>query len=136
MSFVPRFKIYDSTGMSLLYTFPLVQDHNAPKSPKKSIPVTNFNASTEIILEGGNAPWDWIVEFLITGENYEEIEGALDSLNSTIEVHVPYILRIDKTISTYYEYKVKRLQEFDISKSLRNGDGVVTVVGTFRVGAW
>jgi hypothetical protein len=128
--------LYNSAGTSVIYTFPLVQTHNGPKYLKKTTVINNFNASTEIILTGGLSAWDWVVNFYIVGENYDEIEEALYNLNTTVVIGTPYLLKILRNGGNYYNYKVKRLLDFEYENSLRNGYGALLVTGTFRVNAW
>jgi len=135
MSFIPRFKLYN-VGDSLIYTFPYVQYTNAPRSVKSLVEIKSQRGKGSIIIDGGDDNWDLIIRFLITGEDYEEITSKIATLESTIQLNTPYVLRIDKTDSTYFEYKVKRISAIEYSESLRNGEGIQECTLTLRVNSW
>jgi len=135
MSFVPRFKLYDSTGLNLLYTFPVVQATNAPQSVKKIIEVRGQRGTGCLIIDGGDDCWDLFIEgILVADDDYEDLTASIDALESAVELNTAYVLKIDKTVSTYYEYRVKRIEPIDYPDSLRNESQDYTV--TFRVNSW
>jgi hypothetical protein len=134
MTWTPSFDLWNSTGTVLIYTFPAVNYTNAPQSVKANIEITSQRSSGSIIIPGGEKPWDLELRFNLIGDDYEEVAGKIDLLESTIDVNTPYLLRIDKSQSTYYEYKVKRLQPFNYAESLRNW--LQEVTASFRVNCW
>lgn len=138
MSFVPTFKIYDSTGVSLLYTFPIVQYTNAPQSPKKIVEIEGQRGKGSITIDGGGQAWDLEIRglFMITSadEGYEEITADIDAIESVIVLNTPYILRIDRTASTYWQYRVKRIEPINYSESLRTDSQIYEI--RFRVNSW
>ena len=131
---IPTFKIYDSTATSLLYTFPYVQYTNAPRTVKKVVELQNIRGQGSLIIEGGQDTWDLELRFVIVGDGYEDITAQIDALESAIAFNTPYQLTIDKTGSTVYQYKVKRVTPFVYQDSLRTRIQRVTAV--FKVNSW
>ncbi len=117
--FIPRFKLYDSTGNTLLYTFPIVQRTNIPQSPKDIVEHSTVRAKGSIIIEGGDQAWDIEIEGILHGDSYIELASKIDELETLVQVNIPYILRFDKSDSTYWNYKVKRILPIEYPESLR-----------------
>lgn len=134
MAWAPSFDLWNSAGTVLLYTFPAVNYTNAPQSVEANVEITSQRSAGSIIIPGGEKPWDLELRFNLTGDDYEDVAGKIDLLESTIDVNTPYLIRIDKTQSTYYQYKVKRIQPFNYAESLRNWRQEVTA--RFRVNCW
>lgn len=134
MSFVPTFKLYDSTGLNLLYTFPVVQETNSPKSVKKTVVIEGTRGKGCIIIDGGEDIWDLNIRGILSGDDYEALVVAIDAMESAIQLNTKYILKIDKTSSTYYEYKVKRILSINYPQSLRNNIQEYTCV--LKVNSW
>lgn len=138
MSFIPQFKLYDSTGITLKYTFPIVQYTNAPQSPKKIVEIEGQRGKGSITIDGGGQAWDLEIRglFMITSadEGYVEITAKIVDIEDKIQLNIPYILRIDKTDSTYFEYKVKRIEPINYSESLRTDSQEYRVI--LRVNSW
>jgi len=138
MAVLPKFKLYDSTGLNLLYEFLVVQRTNAPQSPLRHLSIEGNRGTGALIIEAGTPAWELEIEgiFVIdnASEGYEEITVKIDAIESAIALNTPYILRLDKTDATTYEYKVKRLNPIDYPTSLRNDSQEYRVV--FLVGSW
>ncbi len=134
MTWTPEFKLYDSTGLTLLYTFPAVYATNAPQTVEEFVEHTNIRSTGSIIVDGGTAPWDLTMNFTIIGDDYQEIASAIDTLENTVLFNTAYILKIDKAPGQVYEYKVKRLSAFSYPESLRNS--YQRVNARFRVNSW
>jgi hypothetical protein len=136
MPFVPTFKLYDSSGDELQYTFTAVQDANYPHSEKDFIEHTSQRGKGSVIIDGGEKAWDLTIRFVISGTDYEDLTDEIDDLESDIDLNVPYVLKIDKTNSTTYDYNVKRILpiEYPIESNLRNTFQEVII--TFRVNSW
>ncbi|MBN1467724.1 MAG: hypothetical protein JW924_03280 [Fusobacteriaceae bacterium] len=109
MSFVPRFKLYNSTGLSLLYTFPVVQESNHPHTSSKSVEIESQRGKGSILIDGGAESWDLRFTGILSGEDYQALVTKMDELESAVDLNIPYIMKIDKTATTVYEYKVKRI---------------------------
>lgn len=120
---VPKFTLWSSDGLTLLYTFVAVQDTNFPQTPTDHVMHTNLRSSGGVVISGGLKPFEGFITFWLTGESYEIVIGLIDTLVSAIPMNTAYLLRIDKTPSTYYQYPVKRLLDFEwtgVSRDLRN----------------
>jgi len=117
------FRLYQSDGVSLIYTFPLVQEANYPQTPRKSVVVEGQRGKGAVVIDGGEASWEMTIRGLImidtADEGYEEIIVDIDALESAVAVNTPYILKISKTDSTNYEYRVKRIEAIEYPQSLR-----------------
>ena len=129
-----RFKLYDSAGTSLLYTFFAVTYTNAPQSVKNTVEITNLRGQGSIIIDGGNSPWDLNMTFHVAGDSYEEVMSAIETLENTIPLNTAYVLRVYKSPTTYYQYKIKRLQPFVYSENLRLN--YTEISATFRANSW
>lgn len=136
MSIVPVFQLYASNGTTPVYTFPLVQDTNLPKTAKKAIVHQGFRGIGSLVCETGNESFDGTISFIINYSDYEDWCTKIDSLESTIVFNTPYVLSIPKSVSTYYTYNVKRVQDISYDKNMRNGLGKQVVTVTFLVNAW
>lgn len=134
MVWIPQFKLYNSAGTVLLYTFSAVNFTNAPQSVKDTVEITNLRSRGAIEIPGGEKPWDLEMRFTILGDDYEDIASQIDTLETTIELQIPYLLRIDKSSSSYYEYPVKRLQPIFYNEGLRNDWVEMRII--FRANCW
>ena len=139
MAFVPRFTLRSADNGTELYVFTAVQATNLPQTPRDTVTITNLRSKGAVVIDGGIKPFDGILEFVLfsnTGE-YEDIMDLIDTLESTIPVNTAFILRMDKTSGTYYDYKFKRLVPFqytDVATDKRLYRQKVTA--TFLVNAW
>ena len=137
MVWTPKFTLWNSTGITKLYTFVAVNYTNAPQSVKKTVRVSNLRGKGEIIIDGGTASWDLELRFALLGDEYTEVASKVDTLESTILLNTPYLFLIDKSISTFYQYNVKRIEPFiytDIERNLRNN--LQKVTAKFSVNSW
>lgn len=141
-SWVPKVKLWSSNGLTLLYTFTAVNEHNAPQSVKNSIPISNFRSAGGIIVPGGNAMWELVINFSLIAEGYENIADAIETLESTIELHTPYLIRIDTSQTTYFNqanggYKVKRTKPFEYPNRAQDlMNDIQKVTARFDVNSW
>lgn len=122
-AWVPKFTLWSSDGLSLLYTFVAVQDTNLPQSPTDNVVHTNLRSAGGVVISGGLKPFEANIIFWLTGDSYETVIGLIDTVVSTIPTNTPFLLRVDKTPSTYYQYPVKRLLDFEwtgVARDLRN----------------
>lgn len=115
------FKLYESDGITFRYTFPYVQETNAPQTVKKFTEIKGLRGDGSIVIKGSDDSWDLIVRCILTGENYDEITQKIDILESALEFAQPYILKIDKEEggATVYSYRIKRLSPIEYPSSLR-----------------
>jgi len=119
----PYIKLYDSTGLVLQYTFNLVQSINIPQSPHRTVEITGQRGKGSLIIDGGEDVFDIVINglFMIedADEGYEDLTVDIDTMESAVQTVTPYVLRMDKTVSTYYEYNVKRIDAIEYPESLR-----------------
>jgi hypothetical protein len=136
--FVPKFKLYDSTGTTLLFTFPACQNTNLPQNPQDTVTITNLRSAGAVVINGGTKPFEAFIEFWIFGDaQYTDVINAIDTLYSTITINTPFLLRVDKDASHVYEYKVKRIVDFEwqnIQVDLRQNRQEVTI--KFLANSW
>ncbi len=120
MPFVPKFRLYNSAGDTLLYTFPIVQFSNAPHgADSRSVVIEGVRGKGAIIIDGGATAWDIIIRGVLSADDYEALVVVMDAMDSAVVLQTAYKLRIDKTISTYYEYNVKRITRINYPENLR-----------------
>lgn len=129
MSFVPTFKLYDYTGVNLLYTFEAVQYTNMPgQDTNSAIIIEGIRAKGCLIIGGGEVCSDIIIRGIFVEDDYEALVVKMDALKAVIVFNTRYKLRLDKTISTYYEYDVKRIEPIDFPESLRTSEQIYNVI--------
>lgn len=108
----PFFKLYQSNGTSLVYTFENTLSIDDFQDPFTFSEHTSLRGQGSIISEGSDAPWDMNISFMLTGDDYDDLVSQMNSLLTTIAKNTKYVLRVDLTPSTTKIYKVKRLQSF------------------------
>lgn len=113
MAWVPSYTLWSADGMTLIYTFFAVQDCNVPQSPQDTVVKTNFRSSGAVVISGGNKPFEARINFWLVGDSYADVIAAIDLLISTVPVNTAFLLRVDKSPSTFYQYNVKRVQDFE-----------------------
>lgn len=130
-----KFNLYDSTGLNLEYTFPIVFQANYPHTEKHLIEHENVRGQGSIIIDGGNSAWDITLKGVLIADDYQALIALIDDMESKVILNTPYVLKINKTASTYYEYKVKRITPIIFDEtSLRTK--YVEYEVTFRVDTW
>jgi len=135
MSFVPKFKLYDSTGISLLYTFPVIQESNHPHTSSKAVEIESQRGKGSIIIDGGQESWDLTFRGVLSADNYEALVPIQDALDAVVALNTPFIMKIDKTSTTAYEYKIKRILPITWgTTNFRNNFIEFTI--TLRVNCW
>lgn len=138
MSFIPRFKLYASDGITLLYTFTVVQETNAPQSPFRNIVIEGVRGKGCLVIPAGTASWDLEIKGYLTidgaVEGYKELTVKIDALESAVQLNTNYYLKIDKTESTTYSYKVRRIEPIEYPQSLRTDSQEYVI--KFKVNSW
>ena len=118
-----KFKLYNSNNVTLEHTFEAVQRTNAPQSPLRHVNIEGVRGLGSLIIPAGTPPWTLEIEGVMyidpAIEDYEDLVVKMDTMESDIPVNTAFYLRIYKTGSTYYSYKVKRVEPMDYSQSLR-----------------
>ena len=129
------FKLYDSTGIVLKYTFPVVFQANYPHSEKKLIEHESVRGKGSIIVDGGESSWDLTLKGVLIAADYAALMVLVEAMESAVVLNTPYVLEITKSISTDYEYKVKRIEPIQYEEdNLRTNCLEYTI--TFRVNSW
>lgn len=134
MSFVPAFKLWNSAGDTLLYTFPVVVFTNAPQSTQKVVVIEGTRGVGCLTIDGGESSWDLIIRGVLSGDNYQAIVVAMDALEAAIVLNTAYKLRLDKTVSTYYSWNVKRITPITYPENLRTSHQVYECI--FKANSW
>lgn len=129
-----RFRLWNSGESLILYTFPIVFSANYPHSEKNLVEHKNLRAKGSLVLDGGEAPWDLNLQGVIIDNDYQGLMASVDALESAVQLNTSYVLKINKTISTYYSYKVKRIVPIEYSDN--NRTDFVEYRITFRVNSW
>jgi len=132
--FVPKFRLYDSTGTTLLYTFTLVDFTNAPQSARETVEITSLRSQGGIIIDGGDAMWDMQMRFAMIADDYEALTLLIEDLETTVALNTPYLMRLDKSAGSFFEWKVKRLVPFNYPENLRTN--FQRINATFKVNSW
>ena len=119
MSSFPRYRIYDSTGTSLIYDFECVTNSDDFKDPCNFVEHQSLRGIGSIIIEGSQSAWDLPIDFVLIGtgstdaEKYESLVSQMQSLQTTIEKFTKYIFKIELTQGgSTLDYKVKRIESF------------------------
>ena len=130
-------KLYESDGLTLRYTFPLVQATNAPQTVEKFTEISGIRGNGSIIIPGSEKSWDLRIQGIINQDDYEDITTAIDALETALAFVDPYYIKIDKVEggASTYTYKVKRLVPIEYAATLRNGR-IQPYTVILRVNAW
>ena len=130
------YKLYNSAGTGLIYTFPIVQSDNSPQDPQHYVEFESLRGTGSVIIPGSSSAWDLKISFIFVSDDYEELIAKMDTLESTIVKNTQYVLKIDRTSAgATKSYNVKRIVPFEFdSGEFRTDYQVVTA--TFRVNSW
>lgn len=133
-------KLYAQDGLTLRYTFPLVQYINVPQTIKNFVEISGNRGNNAIIIEGSERVWDLNIRGYLRGDgwDYEDVTNAIDALETALQFAQPYYIKLDKVDggASTYTYKVKRLQPIVYTEGKRSGRGVQEYNITLRVNAW
>ena len=128
------FKLYDTTGVNLIYTFPVVFSANYPHSEKRLMEHTTPRAKGSIVVDGGEASWDLVLQGVLSAANYQALVVLIDSMESSVVLNTPYVLKINKTVATYYTYNVKRISPIEYQDNLKTDFCEYKI--TLRTNSW
>jgi hypothetical protein len=129
------FRLYDYTGLTPIYTFPIVFSANYPHTEKQLIEHTSLRGKGSIIVEGGDSAWDITLKGVLKANDYEALTVLIDAMETAVVLNTAYVLKINKTVSTYYEYKVKRISPIIFDEANIRTSFIEYQV-TFRVNSW
>ena len=134
MTWYPKYKLYASDGLTLVYSFAYILADNSPQDALRFTEISGFRGQGSIIIGGSTQPWDIELTFFLQGTDYSDLISKMDSVETTILMNTPYLLKIDRTISTTKNYNVKRIT----SIKWENTQRVHYQKGTiqFRVNSW
>jgi hypothetical protein len=139
MSIIPRFKLYESDGLTLRYTFEVVQETNAPQTTIKNTVIEGMRGQGCIIIPGSAGSWELIIRGIFLAADYEAITTKIDGLESAIVAGEKYVLTFDKHtpgsgISSIYQYNVIRVTPIEYPESLRTDYQEYKVI--FKANSW
>lgn len=138
MSSFPRFKLYESDGVTLVYEFQYVTDINDFQDPSDFVEHSSLRGQGSIISEGSDQSWDLNLSFVLIGSDYADLVSQIDDLQTAIEKFTKYVLKVELTTGgSTKDYKVMRLQSFVFP--LDNAKKRVkfqTAQVVLRVGTW
>ena len=134
MPWYPKYNLYAANGSTLVYAFQYILSDNSPQDSLRFTEITGFRGQGSIIIPGSTQPWDLQLTFFLRNADYASLIAAMDSIESTIVLGTPYVLKIDRTISTTKDYNVKRLTPiiWEDTKRVRYQKGTIQ----FRVNSW
>jgi hypothetical protein len=134
MTWFPKYNLYAADGITLVYPFQYTLSDNSPQDAVRFTEITGFRGQGSIIIGGSIQPWDLTLTFFLTGTDYADLIDKMDEVQDTIELNTPYVLTIDRTISTTQNYNVKRISPivWEDTKRIRYQRGTIS----FRVGSW
>jgi hypothetical protein len=134
MAFIPKFRLYASDGVTLVYTFEAVQYTNAPQDNIRKTVISSPRGQGCIVIQGSTAEWDLIIRGVLLAADYEALVVKMDALVTAIPLGTNFVLKLDKTISTSYSYNVMRIESIAFPESLRTNHQEYTI--TFKVGTF
>jgi hypothetical protein len=134
MPWFPKYTLYAANGTTPVYAFDYILSDNSPIDTLRFTEITGFRGQGSIVIGGSIQPWDLELTFFLCKTNYETLIAAMDSVESTIVMNTPYVLKIDRTISTTKDYNVKRLTpiQWEDTKRVKYQKGTII----FRVNSW
>jgi hypothetical protein len=134
MTWFPKYKLFASDGVTSVYPFDYILSDNSPINTLRFTEITGFRGQGSIVIGGSTQPWDIELTFFLEAADYSALISKMDSIESTIALNTPYVLKIDRTISTTKDYNVKRLTpiRWENTNRVRYQKGTIT----FRVNVW
>jgi len=133
-TFVPKFKLYASDGVTLVYEFEHVTDTNWPVDNPSFIEYTNTRSSGAITIPEGDKPYDIYFTGILLGDDYTALTALIFDLKDKIVPNTKYVLKLDKSNSTVDSIKVMRKKTIKLDKSKRINNQKYTI--TLRCLAW
>ena len=134
MSWVPSFKIYNQANDTEIYDIENVLYTNWPVEQSSSVEITNLRSVGAILIPGGNKPFDIEIRGVLTADNYTDLTTKIFEIKNTIELNTKYVLRADKSQSTYDTVNVIRKEPIIFDTSKRNNIQYFTL--RLRANSW
>jgi len=131
------FKVYQSNGITLVATLPVVFSANYPQSEKNIIEHINPRGKGSLIMDTGDAPWNLIIKGVLQADDYDSLMALVNTLENAIALNTPYILKITKSAAggTTWDYHVKRVLPIEYPEDSLRTDFLEYTI-TFRVNSW
>jgi len=134
MSWYPSFKLYNSSGTSLIYHIEYVITTNYPEDNPSSVVITNLRSSKGIVVPGGDNPYDLRLRGVLIGTDYTDLQSQIDTMKSSIEYNTSYILKIDTSPSTQDSINVTRISPIIFEEGRRTKTQYYSL--TFLANSW
>lgn len=134
----PRFRLYESDGVTPVYEFENVTDINDFQDPSTFIEHVSLRGQGSIISEGSNEPWDLNLTFILQGNDYEDLASQINSLVSTVTKFTKFVFKVELTSGgSTKDHKVMRLTSFQFPLNNRKKRvNFQTAQLTLRVDSW
>lgn len=117
MAWVPSFKLYQSNGSTLVYTFPLVQNVNDDDQPYDSVVIDGLRGVGSVVIPGSKKSFDLQLDFVILAADYTACMSAYNALDALIVPFTPYVLKIDQSTILTKNFNVKRIGALRINNT-------------------
>lgn len=134
MTWYPKYNLYASDGTTLVYPFDYILSDNSPLDVNQFTEITGFRGQGSLIIGGSIQPWDLELTFFLNIKGYTDLIDAMDDVQDTIVFNTPYVLKIDRSISTTKDYNIKRLLPIRWENTKRVNYQKGTII--FRVNSW
>lgn len=120
MSFIPKFSIYNEANDTEIYEIENVLFTTWPNEQSSFVEITNLRSAGAIVIPGGNKSYDIEIRAILIANNYTDLTTKIFTLKNTIALNTKYVLRVDKSQSTYDTINVMRLEAIVFENSKRN----------------
>lgn len=136
MSWKPTFKLYQSDGLTLQYTFSnIIEIQGWPNDNPDFVEHTNLRSQGSIIIPGGDKAYEIKLRGVLQSTNYTNLTTAIFTLKSSIANNTRYVLKLDKSSTVTDDIKVIRIQSITFDGPVvRNKWQYYTV--TFLANSW
>lgn len=133
----PRFRLYETDGITLVYEFDCVTNINDWQDPSTFVEHSSLRGQGSHISEGSQESWDLVLDFILQGDDYEDLVSQIESLQTAIPKFERFILKVDKTPSLTKDYKVMRVNSFIMNLSRKKKRvNIQDVQVIFKVDVW
>lgn len=131
----PRFRIYESNGVTLVYDLEFVLDWgNSPLlDPETFVLHKSLRGQGGIVSEGSQDTWELPLTFRLIADDYESLIAKMQLIKNAIEFNTKYFLKIDLTTGgSTLDLKVKRLSPITFplvnrQKTVKHQTGILTL---------
>jgi len=120
MAGFPRYRLYASNGSTLIYDFEFTQDDQGVFfDPANFVEHVSLRGQGSIISEGSDQqPYDITLNFILIGDDYEDLVAQMINVRDTIDKFTKYILKVETTSGGSTEnFNVMRLTPIQFPNS-------------------